>query len=572
MRLKLSLDNPAISKEWDYEKNENLLPDDFTGGSEKKVWWLCEKYGHSWKAAINSRFVGGNNCPICANQQVLVGFNDFPSFKPDLADEWDYDANNGALPTEFTGGSNKIFGWKCKHGHTWKTSVRHRFYRNQQCPTCTNTKVLQGFNDITTTHPHLADEWDYEQNNALRPEQFTAGADVKVWWKCAEGHSWEAFIYSRKKTKCPYCEGNILNPGVNDLMTANPKLAAQWDYIKNIGKTPRTVAANNNKNAWWICKRGHSWEAVIASRNYGRGCPVCANRKVLEGYNDFASYFPELLKEWDYSKNVIAPNQVTAYSREKVWWECEKKGHHWKTAVKYRSLGSGCPYCANVIADAGVNDLNTLRPDIAAGWDNEKNYPLKANQVTLGSSRKVNWLCGRNHSFKATVVARVNGSRCPYCIGKRPIIGETDFATIHPELLDEWDYERNAKITPQSVTAGSDKRVWWKCLKEGHRWESTVCNRHMGHSCPVCERLRDKHIVIAGISDLATIRPFIAEQWDYEKNKGLTPQDILPGSNRKVWWKCSCGNSWDATVLSRSVGSGCPKCNNKTPMKTKFIF
>jgi len=358
--------------------------------------------------------------------------------------------------------------------------------------------------------------------------------------------------------------------GINDLLTVNPELAAQWDYDKNNGLTPDRVAANDNKKAWWLCGKGHSWQAAVSSRNQGRDCPYCTNRAALEGYNDLASLRPEIAQQWDYSRNhELSPKQVTEYSNRKVWWKCSNE-HSWRTSVAHRSKGTSCPYCANKLADVGVNDLKTLRPDIAEQWNRPKNANLTPDQVTLGSSRKVWWVCKRGHEFEATVVARVHGSRCPYCIGKRPIVGETDFATVHPELLGEWDFGRNGELRPQDITASSHKMLWWQCAM-GHRWKSAAYNRHAGHKCPVCQKLKDKHIVIVGVNDLVTEYPSIADEWDYDRNGNLKPQQVMSGSNKKVWWKCKLGHSWMAMILSRTNGSQCPNCNGKTPINTRFI-
>ncbi|MCX7615616.1 MAG: zinc-ribbon domain-containing protein, partial [Clostridiales bacterium] len=81
-----------------------------------------------------------------------------------MAAEWDYDKNGNLRPEHFTGGSNKKVWWKCKLGHSWQANIHNRVFHNVNCPYCTNKKVWQGFNDIVTTHPDVAAEWDYEKN------------------------------------------------------------------------------------------------------------------------------------------------------------------------------------------------------------------------------------------------------------------------------------------------------------------------------------------------------------------------------------------------------------------------
>ena len=166
-----------------------------------------------------------------------------------------------------------------------------------------------------------------------------------MWWKCEKGHEWQATITSRNKgIGCPICSNKQVLIGYNDLVTINPKLVEEWNYEKN-DKEPQEYLPNSNKKVWWKCKQGHEWRAIIASRNRGIGCPICANQQVLSGYNDLATTNPELLEDWDYNKNKITPQKVTGGSDKKVWWCC-KQGHEWKASINYRTNGRGCPYCS----------------------------------------------------------------------------------------------------------------------------------------------------------------------------------------------------------------------------------
>ena len=354
------------------------------------------------------------------------------------------------------------------------------------------------------------------------------------------------------------------------LSLENPAFAVEWDYEKNAGLHPDNFTGSSNKKVWWKCNLGHSWCAVIASRfMLGSKCPYCTNRKVLQGFNDLQTGNPAVAAQWDVNKNSgRTPDSVAANSNKKAWWRCDK-GHSWQADIESRNQGCGCPYCTGRVALAGFNDLATLRPEIAAQWDNVHNNGLTAEMVTLGSNKKIWWVCERGHRWQASVVTRVKGHRCSYCTGKKPIVGETDFATIHPELLDEWDYELNIGIKPQDITAASNKKVWWRCEK-GHSWKSHVYTRHNGSKCTICQKLANKHKVIVGQNDLATTHYAIAQEWDFDRNN-LVPQQVSPGSGEKYWWKCKHGHRWQASVLSRTMGTQCPRCSGKTHTKTIFI-
>ena len=128
----------------------------------------------------------------------------------------------------------------------------------------------------------LMNEWDWEKNKVLYldPKTLTYGVTKKAWWKCDKGHSWEAIIKHRKDgTNCPYCSGRKVLSGYNDLKTINPSLANEWNFLKNNGLKPEDVLPNSNKKVWWKCSNGHEWQAVVGSRNKGRGCPECAKQK-----------------------------------------------------------------------------------------------------------------------------------------------------------------------------------------------------------------------------------------------------------------------------------------------------
>ena len=100
---------------------------------------------------------------------------------------------------------------------------------------------------------------------------------------------------------------------------------------------------------WWLCERGHPYQAVVAARTtHGSGCPYCAGRRVLAGFNDLATTVPRVAAQWHPTLNGgLTPEMVTAGSRKKVWWQCSE-GHVWKAAVYARAGAqkSGCPVCA----------------------------------------------------------------------------------------------------------------------------------------------------------------------------------------------------------------------------------
>ncbi|MCI8829248.1 MAG: zinc-ribbon domain-containing protein [Ruminiclostridium sp.] len=266
-----------------------------------------------------------------------------------LLQQWDVEANAPLSPQCLSFGSHQKAWWRCAKGHQWQAAVKSRAH-GAGCPVCANRQVVPGENDLATTHPLLAAEWDGSRNGTLTPQGLLAGSRRKVWWVCAKGHSWQAMVTARAQgAGCPVCAGKVVLPGENDLASRAPDIARQWDLEKNGNLTPETCTAASNRRVWWVCPLGHSYRAAVGARTVnGSDCPYCAGRKVLPGFNDLASCAPEIAASWHPSLNgTLVPEMVTVGSRHKVWWTCPE-GHVWK-AVVYSRTGAkkcGCPVCA----------------------------------------------------------------------------------------------------------------------------------------------------------------------------------------------------------------------------------
>ena len=202
--------------------------------------------------------------------------------------------------------------------------------------------------DIIIDNVELMNEWDFEKNDprGFDPIKIGTSSHYKVWWKCQEGHSWQAIVSNRTRhgRGCPYCSHQLPIKGETDLATCYPELAKEWHPSKNDQK-PDEVMPGTHKKAWWICSQGHEWQAEIKSRTTGVGCPYCAGKKVLKGFNDLATLNPDLSAEWHPTKNEeLTPEEVTVSSGKKVWWLCKNK-HEYTASVDSRNLGTGCPIC-----------------------------------------------------------------------------------------------------------------------------------------------------------------------------------------------------------------------------------
>ena len=285
-----------------------------------------------------------------------------------------------------------------------------------------------------------------------------------------------------------------------------------------------------------------------------------------------AETHPEIAKQWHLTKNGgLTPNDVTSGSGKKIWWKCEKGDDHiWQSIVNNRRKGVSCPICSNRKA-VKSNCLATTHPDLANQWHPTKNGKLTPFDITAGSNKKGWWKCdkGDDHQWFEIIAKRATrGFGCPICSNRKAAKANC-LATTHPDLAKQWHPTKNGKLTTYDVTAGSGKRVWWKCDKgDDHEWQTGVLNRKKGTSCPICSRRK-----VVKSNCLATTHPDLANQWHPTKNGKLTPFDIAAGSGKRIWWKCDIGDDheWSALPIHREKGTGCPMCANRTTVKSNCL-
>lgn len=317
------------------------------------------------------------------------------------------------------------------------------------------------------------------------------------------------------------------------LSEARPDLAAQ---LADKALTDE-VGVADRRRVTWLCDRGHTYEASVASRTQmGTNCPYCSNRRVLPGFNDLATTNPDIA---EMLVNKDDATKVTAGSKKKLDWRCEQ-GHTWAAAVTKITHGQRCPYCSGKKVLEGFNDLATTRPDLAERLV-DKNI---AKTVTQFSNKKLTWECPEcKERYEASPAQMSTGKRaCPNCAQRRAHVGRTDLATTRPDLTK---YLVDKGLATR-LTEHSNKVVSWKCPTCGHIWDEAVYKRaRTKTSCPECALLKNAN-------------PELASQ--------LVDQSLVEtlrtGSRKIVQWHCEKGHTWWATVYNRSKpnGTGCPTC------------
>lgn len=510
-------------------------PSNVATNTHKKMDWLCPS-GHVYSASVASRTSKQSGCPFCSNQKTLPGFNDIATTHPEIAKEafgWD--------PTEYVAGSQRNLEWKCSLGHIFSMKPTTRTAQKQGCPFCGKQRLLQGFNDLATTHPDIAKEadgWD--------PSEIISGGARKVNWRCAKGHRYTNTIPSRKSgTGCAVCANKKTLAGFNDLATTHPEIAQEAS-----GWNPKELTYGSNKKVTWKCTEGHLWIAAPKSRTIENlNCTVCSRRRLSSGerirtvvssINDLATLFPDVAKMaygWD-------PSTVRAGDKSVREWIC-KEGHISEAQVVTKvNRSQACPFCSGRKAVKGQNDLLTTHPLLAKeadGWD--------PSEYSKGSQKKLPWVCSKGHRWVAIVNSRaIREAGCPFCSGRTVLSGETDVQTLYPELAAQavgWD--------PSKTHVGTVKKLKWRC-ELGHEWLASAAHRTRHKTgCPYC----GNDIALGGFNDIGTTHPAIAKQafeWD--------PTTVVAGSHKVRNWKCELGHVYSTPIYQRALNSGgCYYCS-----------
>lgn len=523
---------------------------------------------------------------------------------PKLRDEWA--SSNDLSPEQVTRGSNKVVTWNCDQEHVWDAPVKSRTGMNSGCPYCSGRRAVTGVTDLETLFPSVARFWSYL--NPMPPSQVTSKSHRKVWWQCPDGHDWQRAVATQVTigAKCPECSMKSATVQHDSVAAVAPNLVPDWSPANRLPADRHAVNGARVKWECHICK--HEWTSRVIDRVNGSPCPSCSGRILVKGVNDLATKYPWTAAQWSVT-NTIKHDEVRLTSTERVKWNCAA-GHTYTMSVKYRlihgedycpmcwdddrchaaaaaakarrdsakahhrakvttktvcasghvfdepvPMSTSCGVCSGKVIVAGVNDITTTHPDVAARWhpDNDR----AANTVSARSTYRAKWNTSCGHVVSAPVRDRVViPDNCAVCSGKQVQVGVNDLSTTHPAVAKEW-HSRN-RLRPTEVTAGSGMRVWWdgKC---GHEWEARVTYRTgKGAGCPLCSRNR----IVAGVNDLATTHPEVAAQWSSRNSFSST--SVSSGSNKRVWWECGRGHVWDTTPLSRTQdGTGCPMCANR---------
>ena len=561
----LASQRPDLRKEWDYNKND-IEPEKITIGSNYKAWWICSTCGNTWQAVVRNRVLNNSGCPSCSRhkstsfpEQAMYYYlstiftdtvNSYKDIFPSTKMELDLYIPKLKIGIEYDG----IY-WHSTEYAKRKAKEKYDICNKNGIKLIRVSEAAQESYDdadVFIRRKELTDEGLNECITEFISRITDQQVDVDVDRDRAAIMSLYITVLKDKSIAALY-----------------PDAVREWDVEKNHGLTADMVNANSNVKYWWRCKLGHSYKSTPANKlPYGYGCSICTGHQLLTGFNDLETVAPDVAKEWDYERNSpLIPSKVKAGTQKRVWWICPK-GHSYQTGVANRTVNkTRCPVCYGTATLKGYNDFLTSYPELKDMWDYDKN---KVDPISLrsGSTKSAWWKCEKGHLWKKTVASQIKTIKCPVCNYQKLVPFVNDLSVSNPELIKEWNYDKNGQLTPHDVLKRSTKKVWWLCKDCGNEWETRIDLRVRGVGCPACgySKKMQSTRAINTVSKKLTLMdkfPEIAKEWDYSKNDGMSPNMISYGANYKASWICPKDHRYEAWISDRTGRrkTGCPECS-----------
>lgn len=497
-----------LLQEWDYDKNEGLTPKDISYGSRTKHWWKCKDCNNLFLQTPNSRTTG-HGCPNCActrqkkaeiktrihNGKSLYDFCINNNLRY-ILNEYS-DTKNKYSTKEITYGSRQKVWWHCQRCGQDYMATPNSKTQGMKCPVCAGKIVIKGYNDFASQCPELLNEWDYNKNTSILPENITIGSNRQVWWVCKKGHSWKTSPNSRVKngSGCKICAGNRVS---------FPEKAIYY-YIKQLFP----LAKENYQPIWLHPKEidiyvpelntaieydGIAFHKNKISKDSEKSLKCIQNKVRLIRVREYGLPPDKLSENILISKSPVTDDILseTICILLKLLYVDKIDVNVSHDAAKIIDM------IDKNIKEQSLHAYIDKHPEyhyLINEWDVVKNGNLTTYDITPFSNHKVSWICTTcNTQWIATPGSRIHGCGCPECAKRKQIETRVHNYAIKnsailkaPALIKDWHPYLNGDKGLVDYSASSKQKVWWKCSVCGYEWQATIQNRVNGYGCPKCK-------------------------------------------------------------------------------------
>lgn len=450
------------------------------------------------------------------------------------------EVNTNIIPLEkYIDCKTPIFHKCLIDNNEWKISPLNTLH-GEGCPICGHQKTIS---KQRKSHEQYVQELSVINPNIEVLEPYI-NYSTKIFHRCRiDDYIWKVSPTSILKNGCPKCS-SVAKVTHEDyckrLKIINPNIKPIEHYV------------NMKTNILHKCKiDGYEWNLKPLNAIKGRGCPVCSNKIIIEGYNDFQSTHPNIAKDWNWELNKIKPTEIASGSNKDVWWTCPICNHNYKAKISNRVYNDlQCPQCC-IVHKKSIRELKVYYyikkyfDDAISGYKNDNITELDIFIPSLNIGVEYDgerWHKDINRDIKKDNICKDNGIKlirirekgCPNYISEctkiimssykqneiensisyvLKILGvknaevnfkkdhndiynlvyerkkENSLAILYPNLIEDWNYERNGNLTPYNVSCGSERKVWWKCKNCEYEWYTSVYVRTKYNTrCPNCRK------------------------------------------------------------------------------------
>ena len=306
------------------------------------------------------------------------------------------------------------------------------------------------------------------------------------------------------------------------------------------------------------------------TKEKGYKCPYCSNFKLLVGYNDLKTLFPDVANEWDVENNDKNAEEYIAGSHEKVNWICSKCGNKWSAMIKERTYGgTGCPKCAfyfkTSIPEQAIyfyvkqlfNDaVNSYRPFILNG----KEVDIFIPSINVGIEYDGrNWHKDNKKDKEKSEILKANNIKLIRIKEQNSDNEYNDFLVMQSNYKDKLiELEPTLKalieILMRFVQVDAHVNIDIDLFRDSNLINQMTINNNQAKS-------------------LQASKSIVLKEWDYELNGKLTPANVTKYSKKEVYWICSnCGKKFKQAINTKVKGGlMCESCSKSAANKKRII-
>ena len=310
----------------------------------------------------------------------------------------------------------------------------------------------------------------------------------KYKWLCSEGHITEKspkMIMSN--SECKECT-KYVPIDFETHCKQNPQYLYLLDEWADEEISPKDIAMGSNRPVKWRCPVGHIYEMRIPlRRNQGQGCNICSRGLQTSFPEQAMLYYLRqcgLNVESGYKFHgkheidIFLPDYNIGIEYDGAAWHSEEAQILADTSKSSIIIQGGIKLIR--LREKGCPELNVDNCILL-----EVEYKDTANAIDILFQQ----LRTMGVDIGADVIIDLEADRHTILSGYRTLIAKRSIATTHPEVVLEWNFEKNVGIQPEMFSFGSGEKVWWLCKDCGYEWQASIGNRCTAKSgCPECAK------------------------------------------------------------------------------------